>query len=208
LLFENAVNRHKYSVTLTEDDKRADGSYSKTLDISPHEPPGAFALKQMIIKTKAGETRTWSSATNDDPSVLPLPYPASFTVQTGVGDSNPPILSGLGVSERIRGDADDKTDYPLWVEASDAPSGIDYIIVKFKDPASGETLSKVLRDAHLKDGRYTGPIVVKEEQVPGVYDLDSVTLCDRAGNRIVYCCQKDLTDQKRLLPVRAALDIH
>lgn len=208
LLFENKENHHKYTISLDVDDLQTDGSYRAELPVSPYEPSGQFALSQVVIRNKAGYQRTWSATVPEDSDDLPLMIAAAFSVQGKQTDSVPPTLLALKVGDGQRDEKDEKTRYPLQLRARDDDSGIAHITVRFEDADSGESVSKVLRAADCKQGGfYSGELAVDFDRQPGVYRLYSVTLCDEAGNRITYCREADLTDNKRVLPMTAAVTV-
>jgi len=214
LLFENSENFHKYVISVGSDDLGQDGTYRKEISISPYEPSGTFALKQVVIKNLTGESRTWSASIDDDDededrSELLLPFSASFVANSSHLDTIPPELLSISVGNGVRDSEDEKTRYPIRAVVSDDLSGVEHITIKFKDPVSGKTISKVLRASDLiRDNQYSGEMPVKFDQTPGIYQLDGVTVCDRAGNRMTYCTQEDLTEKKRLLPVTVSVPVN
>lgn len=215
LLFENDANHHKYALSLSENDLQANGTYRKELPVAEHEPSGTFTLKKVTIKNTAKVKQTWSSTVDEDSDDLPLPIAAAFSVQSALpADKTPPVLHAVQVGEGVRDAEDEKTRYPLNVVVTDDLSGVDHITVKFKEPRSGETIRKVLRSGDLrvtdpdKKDRYSAELVAKFDQTPGLYRLDSVTVCDRAGNRTTYCTAQDLTDNKALLPVTVTVPVN
>lgn len=208
LLFENMENHHKYVCSLDEDTYGQNNVYSYRFSLSPYEPSGVFTLKQLSVKTAFGETQTWSDAADEDSDNLQLSIAAAFHVQSLGIDSSPPQFLGITAGTPVRDNADEKIRIPLTVYASDDLSGVEHITVKFKNPQSDESISKVLYASDCKgDGLYRAELSVKFEKPPGQYQLDCVTVCDYAGNRITYCTQEDLTDKKELIPATCFVTI-
>lgn len=209
LLYENAANHHKYILSVGEDERQADGSFRKQFTLAPYEPAGTFTLKKITVKDANGAKQTWSQTVDEDSDDLPLTLASSFTTENSSPDRSAPEFLDLTVSAPVQDDNDEKTRYTIEVRATDDLSGVEHITVKFKDPVSGESVGKVLRAADLQEnGRYRARLAVKYGQTPGLYRLDSVTVCDYAGNRVTYCTQTDLTDSKRRLPVQRAISIN
>lgn len=212
LLFENSWNSHKYVASVSSGDLGQDGLYRKEIPISPYEPSGTFTLKQVVIKGLAGKSQTWSASIdegNEDTKEILLPIATSFAVNSSYFDAAPPELLSIALGSGVRDTKDKKTRYPIRAIVTDDLSGVEHITISFKDPISGKTVGKVLWDSDLiKENQYAGEMSVKFDQTPGRYELDSVTLCDCAGNRITYCDQEDLTDKKRALPVTVSVSVN
>lgn len=207
LLFVNGDNHRKIAVSVGEDHAEATGLYRRDIAVSRYEPSGIFTLKEVVIRDRAGGQQTYNAEPDTEDGEKPLTFSASFYVNTAHMDTAHPVLRSVSVGSGVRDAEDEVTRYPITATVADDLSGVDYIILKFKNPG-GESISKVLRAADYQNGVYTGRLKVDFDRQPGIYVLNSVAVCDRAGNRMTYCVAQDLSDRKLLLPVTASVSVN
>lgn len=213
LLFENQRSGRKFTVSMNGDDLDADGIYRKRHLLSEYEPHGEFTLKQAILTGKDGAKINYSgNPDKEKPDEALLPVKTAFTVSGTKIDDCPPELLAFSIGKQVKDSGGEQWLYKLKIRAADNASGIEYITATFKNALTEKTAVKVLREADFtgKDNIYSGDLRMAFDSDKGDWRLDSVMVCDNAGNRKTWLRQSGAEkdgDKKSTLPFAAAFTI-
>lgn len=195
----------KFFASLSRRDWQYDDVYYRDVPIDTDQPGGSYRLVKAELTDRAGNKTVLGYG---DDSV-PLDSAFSCGVRI-IGDGSDrhlaPVLQAVTVGERR--DYGDYIEYEIAVKAADRGPKLHHITVRFKNPANGRTVSKVIRaqgqDWLLGTDVYTGWLRVNAFEPDGTFVLDSVVVTDEAKNAQTYRRPEDVSGSQLSLPCTAS----
>ena len=182
--FVNKENGRTIPIDHSEKVPVKDGKIQIKKKIDEYEGNGTFQLDHVQLNDSTGHTSIYRSRDKEFPSEPYLPQEVSFTViNESVEDYTAPQLHSVSIK-------DESVEAPgstiLTLKVSDDVSGVYHADAYFVNERTGET---ILADKYFdvcKEGELELPIIVSEFKQSGLFELDHVTLRDKAGNSIYY----------------------
>ncbi len=167
-------------------DSFADG-VSSTNQVFTHDTaPGTYNIQSVTIYDKAGNYTIYN--TND---LASHGFQTSITVTGGrPADTTPPELSSLSLPSTVDVSGGDVT-VTATVGATDIGLGVDFVYVtldhNFQAPyGRGSTFYLYDSRDSFTDGISSTNEVFTHDTAPGTYNIESVTVYDKAGNYTIY----------------------
>jgi hypothetical protein len=157
-----------------------DGTWTATIDLPRWSRQGTWELS-LSAADKVGNSVSLSSAKLADEG-----QPSSIT-QTGEEDDTPPSVSGGSVSPNSINTSKHPVKVKVHVNASDAQSGVGYVIARFTSPNGEKTISGTgtLTAGSSQDGEWTITLEFPQYSEKGGWHL-SLELWDAFGNHRTY----------------------
>lgn len=195
----------KLFATLDREDWAGDDLYQMDLPIREHRAGGDYRLVKATLEDRAGNKTILGYGKDALP--LDTGFSCGFRILSQEEDRHlAPALQSVRVTGRKT--YEDHTEYEIAVGAIPRGSEVHHITVRFKNDATGSTLSKVIRAegqdfAHGQDV-YAGWLTVNQWEPEGTFTLDAVVLTDEAGNAQTYCRPGDVRGSQLALPCTAS----
>lgn len=204
LVFQEAGGK-KLFATLDRDDWQGEDLYQTDLPIKEHQAQGDYSLVKATLEDRAGNKTILGYGKDAVP--LDQSFSCGFRILSQEDDrSLAPALQSVRVTGRKV--YEDHKEYEIAVGALPRGSELHHITVRFKNDATGRTVSKVIRaeGQDFAHGRnvYAGWLTVGQWEPEGTFTLDSVVLTDEAGNAQSYCRPGDVRGSQLALPCTAS----
>jgi hypothetical protein len=169
------------------------GEYQLPLTVPTSTPSGRYRLVSVTLEDAAGNSRILDrERLEEDEHGAPTGFDLDFDVYSGP-DTTPPVLKGFSISPDAVDTSGGPASVGYTVEATDDLSGVDVAWPVFR-LASVEPLGNTwtfsrgasLSSGTIFDGNWEGHVPLPAHAREGVYPVEEIELCDRAGNHVSY----------------------